>query len=114
MSSGAGSKPQPNMSVGPNQSLPPPNASLPPPNASTTENMAAAPDPTQAPPAPQCQRRVVPNLRIAKIECTAGHAMCGLFILFRPVPSRLWQVTKQQMGLAPDPPFQLGVVGRSG
>jgi hypothetical protein len=40
--------------------------------------------------------------------------MGGLFILFRPVPSKLWQVTKKQLGLAPDPLFQLGVVGRSG
>jgi hypothetical protein len=40
--------------------------------------------------------------------------MRGLFVLFRTVPSRFWQVTKKQMGLAPDPPFQLGVVGRSG
>lgn len=116
MSNGAGSKPPPpNMSVGPNMSVPPPNMSVPPPNASTMEHMGVAPDLSlKSAPTPQCERRVVPNLRIAQVRCTQGHPMCGLFVLFRPVPSRFLQITKKQMGLAPDPPFQMGVVGRSG
>lgn len=117
MSNGVGSKPppQPNMSVGPNMSVPPPNASMPPPNASTMEHVGVAPDPSPPPPPPpQCERRVVPNLRVASVKCKEGHAMRGLFILFRPVPSKFWQVTKKEMGLAPDPPFQLGVVSRGG
>ena len=115
MSNGAKPPPQPNMSVGPNMSVPPPNASVPPPNASTLEHAGVAPAPfPPSAPAFECQRRVVPNLRVARLECVQGHAMSGLFILFRPVPSKLWHVTKKQMGLAPDPLFQLGVVGRSG
>jgi hypothetical protein len=116
MSNGVGAKPpEPNMSVGPNMSVPPPNMSAAPPNASTMEHAGVAPNSSpQSQAAPQCERRVVPSLRIARFECTQGHGLGGLFVLFRPVPSKLWQVTKKQMGLAPDPPFQLGVVGRSG
>lgn len=116
MSSDARAKPQePNMSMGPNMSVPPPNISMPPPSSSTAAHVGVAPGSSpQGQHAPQCERRVVPNLRIAKFECTQGHGLGGLFVLFRPVPSRLWQVTKKQMGLAPDPPFLLGVVGRSG
>ncbi len=79
-----------------------------------TAATSSAPNMSVGPAAPQCERRVVPHLRVAKFECSAGHALGGLFVLFRPVPSKFLQVTKKAMGLAPDPPFQLGVVARSG